>query len=171
VTTLFVWSDVSTFLIQATGGGISTGNSHAAATLGSTLFVTGLGAQLGSYLIFTSLFLTFLYRLHSKSPETWKTTHYEELSPDLSSRDWRFFALAIFISSVGVLIRSVFRVIEGSQGYFGPLATNQAAFFLLDSLPLLIAAVIYIPFWPGNYIDTNRLREEQHALKERANAS
>jgi len=67
-------------------------------------------------------------------------------------------------------IRSVFRVIEGSQGDFGPLATNQAAFFLLDSLPLFIAVVIYIPFWPGQYINTNRLREEQHALKERPNA-
>jgi len=37
VTTLFVLSDVCTFLIQATGGAISTGNSHTAATLGSNV--------------------------------------------------------------------------------------------------------------------------------------
>lgn len=35
VTMIFVLSDVSTFLIQAAGGGISTGNSHNAVTLGS----------------------------------------------------------------------------------------------------------------------------------------
>jgi hypothetical protein len=37
VTTVFVLSDVSTFLIQAAGGGISTGNSHTAVTLGSNV--------------------------------------------------------------------------------------------------------------------------------------
>lgn len=37
VTKLFVLSDVSTFLIQAAGGAISTGNSHSAATLGSNV--------------------------------------------------------------------------------------------------------------------------------------
>lgn len=218
VTTVFVWSDVTTFLIQAAGGGISTGNSHAAATLGSNvssifnhspvvtdrwrplllqLFVAGLGIQLASYLLFTSLFLSFLYRVRSKSPETWTSFH-EGQSSQRWWRDWRGFAFAIFISSVGVIvsihesmrprshqypltlhcsslqrlqIRSIFRVIEGTQGYFGPLATNQAAFFLLDSLPLFIAVSIYIPFWPGQFIDSHHLRQEQLALKDGVRSS
>lgn len=54
-------------------------------------------------------------------------------------------------------IRSVYRTIEGLQGYDGALATNEHTFYLFDSLPLLIAIGVYALFWPGSYIDSDRL--------------
>jgi len=39
-----------------------------------------------------------------------------------------------------------------SQGYIGHLATTEAFFYGLDTLPLLIAIGIYVPFWPGMFI-------------------
>lgn len=92
--------------------------------------------------------------------------------PYMAPRSLRLPALSLITVCLQPLqIRSVFRVIEGIQGYFGSLATNQAAFFLLDSLPLFIAVSIYVPFWPGRFIDTNRLRQEQHIIKERYSPS
>lgn len=49
-------------------------------------------------------------------------------------------------------IRCVYRVIELSQGYRGHLATTEAFFYGLDSLPLFIAVAVYTPFWPGRMI-------------------
>ena len=49
-------------------------------------------------------------------------------------------------------VRSVFRVIELSQGFKGPLATNEGAFYGLDTLPLFIAVSIFVPCWPGRFI-------------------
>ena len=43
---------------------------------------------------------------------------------------------------------------ELSQGYQGHLATTEAFFYALDSLPLLLAIVVYVPFWPARMIRT-----------------
>ena len=43
---------------------------------------------------------------------------------------------------------------ELSQGYQGHLATTEAFFYGLDSLPLFIAIVVYVPFWPARMIPT-----------------
>jgi len=65
---------------------------------------------------------------------------------------WRTLATVLFISCIGILIRSCFRVAELSQGFDGFLTTNQALFYLLDTLPLLIAISVFVPFWPGRFI-------------------
>ncbi|CAK5262982.1 unnamed protein product [Mycena citricolor] len=66
-------------------------------------------------------------------------------------------------------IRSLYRVIELSQGYVGHLATDEALFYALgssqqtvirmmpshtppDTLPLFLAIAVYVFVWPGNYI-------------------
>ena len=48
----------------------------------------------------------------------------------------------------------MYRVIELSQGYRGHLATTEAFFYGLDSLPLFIAVAVYTPFWPGRMMPT-----------------
>ncbi|KAF8317734.1 RTA1-like protein [Clavulina sp. PMI_390] len=161
LTRVFVCSDVTTFLIQAAGGGISTGKSQKSVNLGSNLFIIGLGLQLASYLFFTAIFLLFLYRVRTRAPDVWSNSR----DTDDQMGNWRTLALAITISSAGIIIRSIYRVIEGSQGYFGPLATNQIVVYTLDSLPLFIAIAIYILIWPGNYIDSQRIREDAEAME------
>ena len=52
---------------------------------------------------------------------------------------------------ISAQVRSVYRTIELSEGFNGPLSTNEGLFYGLDTLPLFIAIAIYIPFWPGRY--------------------
>lgn len=61
-------------------------------------------------------------------------------------------------------IRSIYRTIELSEGYLGHLATTEAFFYGLDTLPLFIAIAIYVPFWPGRYVPD---LEELKALEEK----
>jgi len=49
-------------------------------------------------------------------------------------------------------IRSVFRVIELSQGFEGHISTIEPLFYGLDTLPLFVAVLVYVPFWPGRFI-------------------
>lgn len=49
-------------------------------------------------------------------------------------------------------VRSGFRVVELSEGFQGSLTTSQPLFYGLDTLPLFVAIVIYIPFWPGRFV-------------------
>jgi len=77
---------------------------------------------------------------------------------------WRTLATALFISCIGILIRSGFRVTELSQGYGGPLTTNEALFYGLDTLPLFIAVALYIPFWPGRFIPAEGINSSVPSL-------
>ena len=129
------------------------------------IFLAGLALQLASFFCFTVLYMRFLYRMYKYEPETWRQdgdkTWYQ---------DWRSLAGALFVSCLGVLVsasfslcsyrshfvvgqvRSIYRTIELSEGYQGHLTTTESYFYLLDLLPLLVALVVYIPFWPGRFI-------------------
>ncbi|KAF8961458.1 RTA1 like protein-domain-containing protein [Flammula alnicola] len=149
LTFAFVMSDLVTFFIQASGGGLSASavNNPQMALIGARVFLGGLIAQLLSFGVFWCLYLVFLYRVRKYNPEIW--------SMDKSKawyNSWLALATALFISCIGILIRSGFRVAELSQGFQGHLATTEPFFYGLDTLPLFIAIAVYIPFWPGRFL-------------------
>lgn len=149
ITLVFVLSDVVTFLTQAAGGSISASAHEDAvkAQTGSRVFLAGLALQLASFFFFTCVYLRFLYRMHKYEPEVWVR--------DCNLKwynDWRALAGAMLVSCIGVLVRSVYRTIELSEGFDGFLTRTEVYFFVLDFVPLLIALLAYIPFWPGRFI-------------------
>ncbi|KAE9395967.1 RTA1-domain-containing protein [Gymnopus androsaceus JB14] len=118
ITKLFVWSDVITFWIQASGGGLSV--NQKLSSVGTKIAMVGLILQLLSFALFTIMLIAFGFRVRAKYPSTWNIR--------ASSR---------------VLIRCVFRIAEFAGGYFGFLATHEGYFYLLDALPLWIAMTLY----------------------------
>ncbi|KAF9247099.1 RTA1-like protein [Melanogaster broomeanus] len=152
ITVIFVISDISTFLIQAAGGGLSTAKSISTALAGQHVFQAGLALQLASFAIFSTIYACFLYRIYKYECKVWV----KDASKSWRS-DWRALAGALCISCIGILIRSVYRVIEVSGGYRSYLATSEAYFYAFDTLPLFIAISVYIPFWPGWFIQSTEL--------------
>ncbi|KDN47510.1 hypothetical protein RSAG8_03650, partial [Rhizoctonia solani AG-8 WAC10335] len=144
---IFLVSDLFTFAVQACGGGMSTTNDLDKLRIGQKLFLTGLALQLASFALFSALYIIFLIRIYKFAPEIW---HQEPPVP--WHRNWKTLAAALGLSCVGILIRSVFRTIELSEGYRGYLATTESLFYGLDTYPLLVAVAIYVPFWPGRFI-------------------
>lgn len=143
------------------------------------IVLAGLLLQLLSFLLFTLIYLRFIYRVKTLRPEVWRR---DAVSNALWYRDWRALAFALFVSCVGNLVslvdviirvswlilipsfkvRSLFRVIELSQGFKGPLATtrNKSIFYGLDTLPLFIAVSAFFPFWPERFIPhSNTIRK------------
>jgi uncharacterized membrane protein YbhN (UPF0104 family) len=128
--------------------------------------LVGLALQLASFAFFTLLFLLFLYRVKKNTPHIWNQDDGRPLF-----KRWKVLAAAMGVSCVGILvsnlvikvllyiltfhlkIRSFFRVIELGEGWGGHLATTEIYFYTLDTLPLFIAISVYIPFWPGRFID------------------
>jgi hypothetical protein len=149
ITVVFVSSDISTFLVQAVGGAmsVSSANNPSLALTGSRVFLAGLALQLLSFSIFTCVLVVFLNRVRTREPEI-----YMKDRGLVWYKDWRALAVTILVSCVGILIRSIYRTIELGQGFQGHLATTEAFFYGLDTLPLFIAIVVYLPFWPGRFI-------------------
>ncbi|EGO01945.1 hypothetical protein SERLA73DRAFT_177602 [Serpula lacrymans var. lacrymans S7.3] len=151
ITKIFVASDVTTFLIQAAGGGLLVSTNPSTALTGSHIFLAGLVLQLVSFFSFSCLFCFYIYRVYTSEPEVW-TRDTKGVAKKPWFRDWRTLAGALGLSCIGILIRSVYRVAELSQGFQGYLATTEAFFYGLDTLPLFIAISVYVPFWPAFFI-------------------
>ncbi|KAI0762726.1 RTA-like protein [Fomes fomentarius] len=147
ITVVFVASDITTFLIQATGAGIAITKDPILSKKGERIFLTGLALQLVSFFLFVLVVVRFLYRVKTMEPKTWVK--------DANKRwhsDWRFLSGVLLVSSAGVLVRCVYRVVELSQGFHGTLTTTEVYFYVLDSLPLFIAVAVYTPFWPARML-------------------
>jgi len=145
ITRVYIASDIITFLIQAAGGTISSGaNNVKHGLLGSRVFLAGLVSQLLSFSTFWCIYLIFLYRVYKHSPEIWTM---DKAQPWYNS--WRTLATVLFLSCIGIMIRSGFRVAELSQGFNGPLTTSESLFYGLDTLALFIAISLYVHFGPG----------------------
>ncbi|KAJ6628839.1 RTA1 like protein-domain-containing protein [Mycena sp. CBHHK59/15] len=166
ITIVFISSDITTFLIQASclgiiklihtypicsqavGGSVSiASNTGDVAIVGSHIFLAGLVLQLFSFLTFTCISSVFFYRVRTQEPAVWSRD-----APKKWHQDWRALACAMVFSFVGILVRSVYRVAELAQGFAGHLATTESFFYGLDTLPLFIAVATYVLFWPGRFI-------------------
>jgi len=115
------------------------------------------------------IFLVFVYRVRKYEPDTWNMNQHAAWYSD-----WRALVGALAFSCVGIIvslqfwlhykrltplqIRSVYRTVELSFGFEGPLSTNESLFYGLDTLPLYLAIFIYVPFWPGRFISSTSLK-------------
>lgn len=147
LTLIFVLSDVTTFIIQAVGASITTSTVYSSALAGLHIFLAGLVLQLASVSLFCVVYARFLYKVRAEEQAIWMRD-----SKQHWNNDWRTLAAAAAISCIGILIRSCYRVAEVAQGFHGSLTSSEEAFYLGDTLPLFVAILIYVPFWPGRFI-------------------
>lgn len=168
LTLIFVLSDVTTFVIQAAGASITTSTNYSSALTGLHIFLAGLVLQLASVSLFCVIYARFIYKVHAEEPAVWMRD-----SKQHWNNDWRTLAAAAAVSCIGILIRSCYRVAEVAQGFDGALTSSETAFYLGDTLPLFVAIVIYIPFWPGRFItaklapSVNELQNAQDLSRSR----
>jgi hypothetical protein len=180
---LFVTSDVITFLIQASGGSLQTSHTYSTIQLGNRIFLAGTIIQTISYLLFTALVIVAHIRLHHDQDKE------EHAHTNLQKYATRLFYL-LYLSSLGILIRSCYRIVEFSQGYGGHLYSTEVSpnragktclsspllltlsfsfssqifTFVLDGLPLVIAIGVWAIFWPGLLL--RNIRDEALAGKQ-----
>ncbi len=44
---------------------------------------------------------------------------------------------------------------------------DQVYFYLFDALPLLLAIIVYVPFWPGKYVEEKVVQMDSIRLQSR----
>ncbi|KAJ5183320.1 hypothetical protein N7492_000936 [Penicillium capsulatum] len=131
LTKIFVAGDVLSFLMQASGAGLMVSNSSDPST-GEHIIIGGLFVQIIFFGFFTITAVVFQARL-AKSP----TAQSVELN-----FIWRRHMLALYVSSVLILIRSVVRVVEYLQGYDGYLMKHEAFIYVFDALLMFVTMVV-----------------------------
>ncbi|KAJ7780567.1 hypothetical protein DFH07DRAFT_1055600 [Mycena maculata] len=67
--------------------------------------------------------------------------------------DWRILFYVMCATSIGILIRSIFRVAEFAGGATGLIATHEGYFYTFDSLPLWLGMTLYCVVWPAHALN------------------
>jgi hypothetical protein len=67
-----------------------------------------------------------------------------------------------------VQIRSCYRVAEYTAGGDSSLAHSEVAFYLLDTLPMLLFCVIYLVVWAPNVFDSSTVPNDIYLTRAEA---
>ncbi|KAI5478079.1 RTA-like protein [Pseudohyphozyma bogoriensis] len=164
---IFVMSDLVTFCSQ-TAGTVFVIIGGSWLKLGTALEIAGLALAIVSYLWFMWIGYEFFWKLRTSFPHvyyaadgrrwTWKP------QPNRPLQDVALLKLALLISSIGIVIRSIFRLVEQADGFFGFIASHEVFFWLFDAIPLWICTTVYCFVWPPRIIEACAERDVEQNL-------
>ncbi|KAL2798571.1 RTA1 like protein-domain-containing protein [Aspergillus keveii] len=136
MTKIFVAGDVLSFLMQASGAGILVTDSQ---EMGENIIVGGLFVQIAFFGFF--VICTFIFQRRISGNAT--------ALGNASTTPWLKHLWALYGSSILILIRSIFRVVEYLQGWDGYLLRNEAFIYVFDALLMWLVLVIFVVIHPS----------------------
>ena len=169
------------------GGGLTGGRSAAALQLGRWLIIIGLFAQLAFFGLFIAVAGVFHYRLiHDKpvakyvsfrwlhwlrwfrcwkqgkkdrpSSSTYATTDTPSRTVDISQLPWKRHIFVLYVTSILILIRSIFRAAEYIQGQDGYLLSKEVFLYAFDAALMLIVMVLFNMIHPSQITELYQQR-------------
>ncbi|GAA5867766.1 hypothetical protein JCM8547_005227 [Rhodosporidiobolus lusitaniae] len=69
------------------------------------------------------------------------------------------------------MIRSIFRLVEQCNGFFGYIATHEIYFYLLDATPIFLSVVLFVFVWPTRYVAGTTAARKDMGVSLTANAA
>ncbi|GFF62370.1 hypothetical protein CNMCM6069_000924 [Aspergillus lentulus] len=133
LTKVFVTGDVLSFLLQGTGGGIQSSGGLDSMKFGEHIIVAGLFVQI----LFFGFFIITAGSFDMKLRKYPIPRCFEGHIP------WRKHLNILYATSVLILIRSVFRLVEYLQGNDGFLLHHEIFLYIFDAVLIFIAMVVF----------------------------
>lgn len=156
ITKFCVVGDILSLLLQAAGGGIMSGTSSNPDnfTLGENVILGGLGVQILFFGFFMVIEATYYFRLHKAINKTEYNS--KVINTDIRSfpnrfNNWRTILISLFVCSIFILIRSIYRVIEFTEGNNGYIARHEWFLYIFDSLMMFLNAFFFLSQDVSNY--------------------
>ncbi|KAF5645546.1 RTM1 [Fusarium sp. NRRL 52700] len=147
LTPIFVFCDVIAFLVQGSGSGIASSDNWQGEMerIGVKVLIVGLAFQLAAF----SLFLCVFRRFHVLALR---------MAVEYAPRGWQKVVLAVYISSILIMVRCIFRVVEFAVGKNTYAFGHEWLFWAFESLPMAVAIGIFCFYHPSRYLERNGAR-------------
>jgi hypothetical protein len=139
LTRLFVAGDVLGLIIQGAGAIVMPLGTLYYYLTGSNIVIAGLALLVASFALFVPVILMFEYRIRR---------HPTARSLQISL-DWKFELRILQVCSALVMIRSIFRLVEYSQGNKGWLITREWTLYVFDAALMWIVLVVFNIWHPS----------------------
>ncbi|KAF4974557.1 hypothetical protein FZEAL_8552, partial [Fusarium zealandicum] len=135
---IFIPSDIISLILQAAGGALSsTGSDRHAIKIGEHISLAGLILQVVTLICFSALFADYVFQA-SRSPSRHRL-----------NKSMTFFLAFLFLSTLCILTRCVYRIAELGQGYFSALFRDEGLFIGLESCTMCVAVLLLNAGHPG----------------------
>lgn len=160
MTLIFVMFDVTAFLVQATGGSMSSSNDNNTALLGLHIYTGGVALQL----LFNVFFLAIVVKFQKTA-----TPLLRAASAGAYSYQDCAYLLRLVYTIMGLLIfRNIYRLVEFAAGLNSTFTKHEWYAYVFDAVPMLAALVILNVFHPGQKLQGPRcdFSEETRAIKQ-----
>ncbi|KAM0635950.1 hypothetical protein ACHAPW_000985 [Verticillium nonalfalfae] len=154
LTKIFVIGDIVSFVLQAGGGGIQAVGTLELYELGEKIIIVGLFVQIVIFSVFMIVTITFHTRL-SAAPTP---------SAVVNTISWRRHLYVLYTTSLLILVRSAFRVVEYLQGNGGYLISHEIWIYIFDAVLMALAMAILAVWYVGDLEQRNVVYEEPVAI-------
>ncbi|OAA63080.1 RTA1 like protein [Cordyceps fumosorosea ARSEF 2679] len=142
LTLVFVLGDICSFLVQSAGGGLMASASFSRTTA-QNIILAGLLIQIVLFGLFSVTAIIFHVRMRR-----W---------PSAASRGgsgnggvpWQRILCMMYVVSVLIMVRSVFRVVEYVMGKGGYLLTHEWTLYVFDALLMVLTMAVFVWWYPG----------------------
>lgn len=134
-----------------------------AMTTGEHITIGGLAVQLVFFSVFIIASTIFHYRIRKNPTE--KCFNPLRSSGVLQMATWETVMTGLYVASILILIRSIFRLIEYAQGNSGYLISHEAFLYVFDSTLMLFTMVAMSIFHPSKILSqsTKPLRSSRRS--------
>ncbi|KAL4767047.1 RTA1 like protein-domain-containing protein [Aspergillus nidulans var. acristatus] len=150
MTKIFVTGDVISFLMQCGGGGLMSSDDRSTVKVGETITIIGLAVQIVFFGFFIITAVVFHIRIN-KYPTVMSTETKGHWRGNITARNWVTLLLAMYVVSVLILVRSIFRMIEFIDGYGGYIMSHEVFIYIFDAV-LMVVVMAILNFWHPSFV-------------------
>ncbi|KAH6693790.1 RTA1 like protein-domain-containing protein [Plectosphaerella plurivora] len=151
LTKIFVIGDVVAFTMQAGGGGIQAAGTLELYELGEKIIIVGLFVQIVIFSIFMATSIT-VHRRISADPTP---------AAIRGNVPWKKHLWVLYATSLLILVRSAFRVVEYLQGNGGYLISHEIYLYIFDAVLMAAVMLIFVIWYIG---DLEQNKSDMYAL-------
>lgn len=137
-TKIYVVIDIGSFVTQMMGTAMQASGEPDGIRTGNRIVVWGLAVQLGAFAVFI-LSVAIFHRRLIMDPTEISTQH----------RGWTKYMWMLYTVSILIIIRSVFRLIEFTEGADGQIYKTESLMYIFDASIMFIIVVVMSVLHPG----------------------
>ncbi len=139
-------------ILQAAGGALAaTGAEDSSPDLGVHIMMAGLVFQVVTLIVFIILSLLFARQTRSRQVKegTYSLVDDNAIINLRNSAAFKRFLFSLVLATICILVRSIFRVAELSDGFDGPIIKIQWLFIVFEGVLLATAVIALCICHPG----------------------
>lgn len=142
---IFITCDIVSLILQAVGGGTAaSADTEKTTDAGGHIMLAGIVFQVATFTALYILALLFVRNIranrHAMTPSQVAVLH---------DKNFKVFAWGIFVASVAVYIRCIYRIAELAGGWKNKIMQDEVSFYVLDGAMVAVAVVCLTVAYPG----------------------